>query len=233
MHADQRRLAQSSVLTPWAARNVIGGALWLRELAFAKLAILSRGAALIDYWPEIKRERDIPIQTLAWEVDSIQFARSGLNWGNTLYRYVMTEDQDASTRRLNGDRWIFRSIANLPGFSTVPHQEALYFYGAIGGDIPHFHHIQVTPPSRKVTMVGGGRYTVQFRSEGGEPPILWSVSGPDWMTIDGTGLVTLAPPELPAGTVGSKDVYAAVTANGQQDVEGHASLTVEVLPIRD
>ena len=81
-------------------------------------------------------------------------------------------------------------------------------------------------------MLGGARYTVQFRANGGEPPIVWSVAGPEWMTISDTGLVTLAPPELPAGTVGSAAAYAAVTAKGQQDAEGQASLNVEVLPIR-
>ena len=109
----------------------------------------------------------------------------------------------------------------------------MFFYGRIGGDIPYFYHIQVTPPYRGVTMVGGGTHTVQFRSEGGEPPIAWSVAGPEWMTIDSTGLVTLSPPELPEGTVGEKDVYAAVTAKGLREVEGHASLNVTVLPIRN
>ena len=52
------------------------------------------------------------------------------------------------------------------------------------------------------------------------------------MTIDATGLVTLNPPELPPGTVGEHILYAAITAKGLREVEGHASLNVTVLPIR-
>ena len=232
MHHEQRRMAHSSVLSPWAARNSIGGALWLRELGFAKLAILSRGAALIDHWAAIKRERDMPVQVLAWEVSESEFARSSLGWESDFYRHIMAADQDTLTRRLNRNRWIFGNMDDdFPGFSVIPSQEAMYFYGHVGGDIPYYYHIQVLPSARAITMVGGGTFKVQFRSEGGEPPIVWSIAGAEWMTISDTGLVNLAPPELPAGTVGSANVYAAVSAKGQQDVEGHASLNVEVLPI--
>ena len=231
VHTDQARMVPASVLAPWAPQNTLGSVLWLRELGFAKLAILSRGGPLIDHWSSIKRERDIPLQTLAWEISAGEFARSSLTWESKFYKYIMASEQDELTRRLNQDRWIFGEIEDLPGFSLIPSIEALYFYGDVGGDVPHFHHISVTRNHRIITMVGGSTYDVQFRAEGGEPPIVWSVAGPDWMTIDDTGLVHLAPPELPAGTIGAKDVYAAVTAKGQQDAEGHASLTVTLLPI--
>ena len=231
VHKEQRRAAGVAVLTPWAANNVLGGVLWLRELGFAKLALINRGAPLIDHWDAIKRERDIPVQTLAWEIGESEFARRALNWQSILYRHVMASQQDRTTLALNGGYWVFRSIANLPGFSTIPSQEALHFYGEIGGDIPHFHHIQVTPPHRGVRMLGGATHTVQYQVEGGEPPIVWSVAGPEWMTISDTGLVTLTPPELPVGEEESTLALSAVTAKGQQDVEGHASLNVEVLPI--
>ena len=231
VHKEQSRLAGAAVLAPWASTNLMGGVLWLREIGFAKLALLDRGAPLIDHWNAIKRERDIPVETLAWEIAESEYSRRALNWGSTLYRHVMASQQDRTTLALNGGYWVFRSIPNLPGFSTVPSQEALHFYGEIGGDIPSFHHIQVLPPARAITMVGGGTYTVQYQAEGGEPPIVWSIAGPEWMNISDTGLVTLTPPELPAGTLGSRESYAAIIAKGLQEVEGHASLNVEVLPI--
>lgn len=229
IHADQRRAVSSIVLSPWAPSNTLSGGMWLRELGFAKLALLNRGVVLNDHWEAIKRERDIPLQTLAWEVGESEFAGTSLNWGSIFYRYVMVSEQDRTTVALNGGRWIFQPAADVPGFSLIPNQEAMYFYGHIGGDIPHFHHIQVTPPYRGVTMLGGAKHTVQFNSEGGEPPIVWSVAGPEWMTVSDRGLVTLAPP----GTEHPTQIFAAVTAKGQQEVEGHASLNVEILPIID
>ena len=233
MHKEQQRMCGSDVITPWASSGILGGVMWLREMGFAKIAILNRGAALIDKWFDIKRERDIPVQVLAWEVGDIEIARGALDWESNLYRHIEASVQDRQTLELNEGFWVFRPIPDLPGFSTIPTPEAMFFYRSVGGDIPHFFHIQVTPPYRGVTMVGGGTHTVQFMSDGGELPITWSVAGPEWMTIDATGLVTLAPPELAPGTVGEKDVYAAITAKGRQDVEGHASLNVIILPIRD
>ena len=79
-HKDQRRAASSDVMTPFAANNTLGGVLWLRELGFAKISILSRGTPLLDFWSALKRERDIPVDVLAWEVGEAEFARSSLDW---------------------------------------------------------------------------------------------------------------------------------------------------------
>ena len=94
VHFDQNRSGLPDVVAPWAANNTLGGVLWLRELGFAKLALLSRGSPLIDHWAAIKRERDIPVQTLAWEVSEGEFSRRALNWESNFYRHVMTSEQD-------------------------------------------------------------------------------------------------------------------------------------------
>ena len=97
--------------------RTIAGAIWMRELAFAKLALLNRGTALLDHWPAIERERDIPPGVLAWESGEAILGRQA--WGSTFYRTVFTADQLDSERTLNGGRWIFATIDDLPGFSNI------------------------------------------------------------------------------------------------------------------
>ena len=128
--------------------------------------------------------------------------------------------------------WIFERNTDIPGFSAIPEQEAMFFYGRIGGEFQEFSHPQITPNTRDFTMVGGATAISRFYAVGGEPPITWSVSGPDWITISELGIVSLAPPALPAGSAGST-IYAAVNARGVQEVEAHASLTINLLPVRN
>ena len=230
-HKEQAR-ASAPILTSAGSLRSIGGALWSREMGFAKVALLNRGALLLDHWAAIKRERDMPLRILAWEVADVIFARATVAWGSAFGKYVLTSEQDASTRTLNGGRWIFEENDDLPGFSTIPDQEAMFFYGEVGGEFQEFLHPQITPHTRDFTMTGGTTAITRFYVVGGEPPIVWSISGPDWITIADNGIVSLAPPELPAGSTGSI-IYAAVNARGVQDVEAHASLTINLLPIRN
>ena len=201
-----------------------GGVTRERLLVFGKLALLNRGAALIEQWESINAELIIPWSVHYWEIAVASWASRGVN--ATFLRTNMSPSPADTT--LYGEGWTSEADTDVPGVSTVDDSDVFHWLGFVGGDPPHFHHIEVSPPIRKITMLGGAKYTVQFRAEGGEPPIVWSISGPEWMTIDATGLVTLAPPELPEGTVGSAVAYAAVTAKGQQDAEGQAALNVEV-----
>ena len=66
--------------------RTLPGALWLRELGFAKLALINRGAPLLDFWTEIERERDIPPSVLAWECDVSSLFTSGMGFNLLSYR---------------------------------------------------------------------------------------------------------------------------------------------------
>ena len=230
-HKEQIRDAAMFV-RPGSSLRSIGGALWSREMGFAKVALLNRGVLLLDHWAAIKRERDMPLRILAWEVPEAVFSQSVVSWESAFGHYVLTSEQDASSQALHGGRWIFERDITIPGFSVIPEQEAMFFYGNIGGEFQPFLHPQITPHSRDFTMVGGTTAVTYFYVNGGEPPIEWSISGPDWITIGDTGTVSLAPPELPPGSTKST-IYAAVNARGVQDVDAHASLTVNLLPIRN
>ena len=230
MHKEQIRDAAMFV-QPGGSLRSIGGALWSREMGFAKAALLNRGSLLLDHWDAIKRERDMPLRILAWEMSEAVFSQSVVPWESSFGRHVLTSEQDSSSQELNGGRWIFQRDIVIPGFSIISEQEAMFFYGNIGGEFQQFLHPQITPHNREFTMVGGTTAITYFYITGGEPPIVWSISGPDWITVSDTGVVSMAPPELPADSTGST-IYAAVNARGVQDVDAHASLTVNLLPIR-
>ena len=219
---------QFILLTTGQGLRSRGGVTWERLLVFGKLALINRGAALIEQWEAINAELAIPWTVHYWEMALPSWTSRAVT--TTFLRTNMAPSEAETT--LYGEGWTPATDSDVPGVSAVDDSDVFHWLGFVGGDPPYFHHLQVTPPTRAVTIVGGGRYTVQFRAEGGEPPITWSISGPEWLTVDDTGLVTIAPPELPAGTVGAKNVFVAVNAKGQQTVEGHASLTVIVLPIR-
>ena len=229
IHKEQARDAEL-ILDPGGNLRSVGGALWSREMGFAKAALLNLGAPLIDQWPAIKRERDMPVRILAWEVPDSVFSRAPVAWESAFGKYVLTQEQDPLTQQLNGG-WIFVTNDDIPVFRTVSNQEAQFFYAEIGGEFTEFSHPQIHPHTRDFTMVGGTTAIARFYATGGEPPIVWSISGPDWITITEAGIVSLAPPELPEGSTGST-IYAAVNAQGVQDVVAHSSLTVNLLPIR-
>ena len=219
---------QFIALTTGQSLRSRGGVTRERLLVFGKLALLNRGAALIEQWEAINAELIIPWNVHYWEMALTAWAGRDVN----AFMHTNMSPTPAETT-LYGEGWTPETDTDVPGVSTVDDSDVFHWLGCVGGDPPHFHHIAVTPLVRKITMLGGATYTVQFQADGGEPPIVWSIAGPEWMTISDTGLVSLNPPELPTGTVGSLATYAAVTAKGQQDAEGQASLNVEVLPIRD
>ena len=211
---------QFIVLTTGQSLRSRGGVTRERLLVFGKLALLSRGAALIDHWESINTELIIPWSVHYWEMAVASWASRGVT--ATFLRTNMSPTPADTT--LYGEGWTSEADSDVPGVSTVDDSDVFHWLGFVGGDPPHFHHIEVTPSVRQITMLGGAMYTVQFSADGGEPPIVWSIAGPEWMTISDTGLVTLAPPELPARTVSSSVAYATITAKGQQDAEGQASL---------
>ena len=230
-HREQVRDA-GVILIPGGNLRSIGGALWAREIGFAKLALLNRGGVLSDHWDAIKRERDVPLRVVAWEITEEHFAILPVQWESQFGRYVTTSEQDRTAQQLNDGKWIFERNTDIPGFSTIPEQEAMFFYGRIGGELLELLHPQIKPHTRDFTMVGGTTAITRFYVTGGEPPIVWSISGPDWITISDIGIVSLAPPALPSGSAGST-TYAAVNAKGVHDVTAHASLTVNLLPVRN
>ena len=110
-----------------------GGALLNREMAFAKLAIINRGAPLIDNWPDIKTERDVSLGALAWRCDEANIG--SLNWESEFFKSVPSAAQDRTSRQLYGGRTIFVEIAEMVGFGAITRQEAFRFYGGIGGKL--------------------------------------------------------------------------------------------------
>ena len=174
--------------------RTIAGAIWQRELGFGKLALLSRGAALLDYWPAIERERNIPPSVLAWEsTEGILVAQ---NWEGSFYRTVYPADQIATEVELYGGRWIFGTVEGLPSFSLILEQEALRFYHHIGGVLPHVGHMSVGHISER--WVGGRSAFASTTVSGGVPPYSYAMSpdSPSWITALAGPSVRIAPPVL-------------------------------------
>ena len=220
-HVQQWPLSGLAYGTP-AVRSITGG-LWYRDLGFAKLALLNRGVALVDHWPAILLERDIPVGVLAWQAN--EGALGGQDWESTFYSTVMTEDQDEGQRELSGDTWIFEVAVGVPGFSNVTNQEALRFYNRIGGVLSRVGHMSVSHIEE--SWIPGRYSTLRFTVEGGVGPYTFEMSkdSPDWMTALAAQLVHLTPPvttptDLYVGTLIVTDanglvVRAPVTINMQ------------------
>ena len=107
---------------------------------------------------------------------------------------MFTTDQDELERRLNGGRWIFAAVEDLPGFSAITEQEALRFYNHIGGSLPHVHHMSVEHVEEH--WVGGRASTVTPTISGGTPPYSYALStdSPAWMAVLLNGVISVAPP---------------------------------------
>ena len=193
--------------------RTIAGAIWMRELAFAKLALLNRGTALLDHWPAIERERDIPPGVLAWESGEAILGRQA--WGSTFYRTVFTADQLDSERTLNGGRWIFATIDDLPGFSNISEQEARRFYHHIGGVLPHVSHISFEPIALSGAAGRPGAVIARAVVAGGVPPYTYVLVGaPSWAAVSVTGFFTLTDVPVDAPTAGLAFSVRIIDSNG-------------------
>ena len=180
--------------------RTLAGAIWQRELGFAKLALLNRGAALLDHWPALERERDIPPGVLAWEC-SVADLLSHV-WESTFYRTVYTEEQIDTERTLHEGRWIFALITDLPGFSNISEQEARRFYHHIGGQLPHVSHMSADPIEMMVVAGRPGTIAKQMAGVGGVTPYDYALIGaPAWARVSSTGYFSVidvpvsAPPD--------------------------------------
>ena len=187
--------------------RTIAGAVWQRELGFGKLALVNRGAVLLDFWTQVQRERDIPPSVLAWE--SHEGLLVGRNWHSTFYRTVFAADQLETERSLNDGLWIFATVEDMPGFSAITEQEARRFYHHIGGVLPHVGHMSVE--HIEAHWVGGRVSTVLSSVAGGVPPYAFAMSAesPTWMRALTHALISVAPP---VGTpIGSHVGHLVVT----------------------
>ena len=225
IHIQQLGSPRTSLVFDAGSVATIEGKLWARELGFAKLAIINRGAALLDHWPAIYGERQIPPRVLAWEVDEAGFART--DFSNTFYLTVRARDQDATQLRLHGGRWIFADPADVPGFSVVSDQEAKFFYGHVGGVEHADLHPQMRTPWNLATQAGR-TINVDLSVTGGVPPFTWRVESHaiGWLTVTEAGVATFAPPiTLRPGTYN-----LVVAARDSAGTVAHSEVNLDIRP---
>ena len=179
--------------------RTIAGAIWTRAGVREAGAAQPRDRAL-DHWPAIERERDIPPGVLAWESGEAILGRQA--WGRRLPDGVHRDQLD-SERTLNGGRWIFATIDDLPGFSNISEQEARRFYHHIGGVLPHVSHISFEPIALSGAAGRPGAVIARAVVAGGVPPYTYVLVGaPSWAAVSVTGFFTLTDVPVDAPTAG-------------------------------
>ena len=206
-----------------AGARTLESSLWNRELGFGKIALVNRGVDLLDHWITIKRERDIPIGVLAWEVNVTQLINQ--NWNSVFYSTVFTDEQDETSRELYRGRWIFVRASGVLGFSAITNQEALRFYHRIGGHMPHVWHMSVAP--RIVSVAPGDTVMPRVSVSGGVAPYEYSLGFDPvvpWIAVSSGGVIIIAHPGTPTEDR-FESVINVTDANG---TKAHARLVINV-----
>ena len=198
------------------------GQTWLRIMMLGKVCLINGGQALLDYWPEIKAELDIP-----WAIHHYE-RPIGEVWRRTSMNrtfYTTVKNPDAQAIELSGEGWHPQQLVGAPGFSSIEEDDVQLWLGWIGGDLPEEAHPMLSPRHLSIIAVAGSTEVNTFSVEGGVAPFVWSVIGlPSWVTVDQAGVVTAAPP-VRVGALTKSGHVQAVGANG---VVAAAELNVRV-----
>ena len=176
-----------------------GGIMHHRQVAFAKVALINRGRALLSHWNDIKLELNIPYQVHYWESSELAWRVIGTRLESELFRTRMDGGNKVS-RRLHGGRWVPEVIAGLPGFGAIPREDAYHFLGMIGGQLPHIDHPLGTLSVRggEITVVRSASQTISLEVIGGSPPFTYAIeNGRGFVTVESsTGVITVSPSDL-------------------------------------
>ena len=223
------QMAEVGFLIDTSGGRGILGDLWLRELAFAKTALINGGQALVDQWDAIRTERDLPLRLIMSDVH-----HNGL--GPVNYRESLGQIiTDPSTRTgpdaaAYGDAWSATLNDDLPTITTVRDQDAWYFYHYAGGDFGDDHHPVVTPRSVEINaMRGDAAQTLTFTVTGGAGTFTWALeSAPAWATVSDTGTVTLAFPAVDANAIDETLDFQVTTTGSGGGGQGQARIRVNL-----
>ena len=200
------------------------GQTWLRTMMLGKVCLINGGQALLNYWPEIKAELDIPWAIHHYERPNGEAWRRSTSMNRTFYTTNKNPDEQAV--ELNGEGWHPQQLIGAPGFSAIEEDDVQLWLGWIGGDLPEEAHPMLSPRHLSIIAVAGSTEVNSFSVEGGIAPFVWSVVGlPSWVTVDQDGAVTVAPPLRVGLPLISNGTVQAVGANG---VTASAALNVRV-----
>lgn len=216
---EQHRI-QSNNLGPHLTQGELGKMLWNRELMFAKVALVSRGRWLLQFWGSIETERLIPPEILAWEADF-----DALKSAKFTEKFYQTRHTEAQTTAPN-HRWVFLANDPIGSLKEVTEQEALRFYLHTGGRLGSHLHISTAP--RSAIVVAGTNTAARTNApSGGIAPYSYKLtnSPPAWATVASlTGIVTLRPPaDLEAG-----DYVIWIEVKDANETSSRTTLTVTV-----
>ena len=173
-----------------------GGIMHHRQVAFAKIAFINRGRALLSHWEDIRLELEIPYQVHYWEASESAWRIVGRRLESELFRTRM-DGGDRTSRQLYGGRWVPEEIDAIPGFGVIPQEDAYHFLGMIGGQLPHVDHPLGTFIVRggAVAVARGSPTTTSLEVIGGSPPFTYAIESGRGFVVVGpsTGVITITP----------------------------------------
>ena len=204
-----------------------GGIMHHRQVAFARIALINRGRALLSHWDDIRFELEIPYQVHYWEASEAAWRVVGMRLERELFRTRM-DGGDATSRQLYGGRWVPEVIDAIPGFGVIPQEDAYHFLGMIGGQLPHIDHPLGTLSARsgEATVARLSALTTTLEVIGGSPPYTYAIeSGRGFVTVDAsTGIIRIGPSDLFAS--GTYRVTLVVTDSISQVVRAVLLVTL-------
>ena len=204
-----------------------GGIMHHRQVAFAKIALINRGRALLSHWDDIRFELEIPYQVHYWEASESAWRVVGRRLESELFRTRM-DGGDVTSRRLYGGRWVPEVIAALPGFGVIPQEDAYHFLGKVGGQLPHVGHPLGTLIVRNgaVTVARGSPTTTTLEVIGGSSPFTYAIeSGRGFVVVaPSTGVITITP--IGSLATGTYRIVFVVTDSLSQVVRAALLVTV-------
>ena len=196
-----------------------GGVTYQRIIMLAKAAMINRGQNLSSYWTIFEIEMAIPVRCHFWEIDEGQWGSVGARMASDFYRTRML--LSPVEERLYDGRWIPEET-DMAGFGVIAEDEALFWIGTIGGQLPYVDHPVGTLRGLDQTVRVPPGIIRQFSPEVyfGLPPYAIAVShntsNIDWVIVSPeSDFVTVSPP--PNADLGTYSVVIQATdAQGER-----------------
>ena len=174
-----------------------GGIVNLRPHMLLMVAIFDDGQNLLDHWPVIERERRIPWDVHAGEMDPSSWGMIGAMMSSRFYS-TKTGGFDNVEMGLTGTRWLPVEEDAIPGFGILSIEGTLAAAGLVGGVDPEIDHptteFGVSPKDitlrahevREIDLVADGR---------AEFPVQYELATTEisWITLSEFGTLTLSP----------------------------------------
>lgn len=187
----------ATLATPTNIRSK-GGIAFLRQIGFAKLALLNGGRSLLTHWPEIKREVDIPWNVHYYQKSLAAWVAQSSELESRFFS-SKTSDFSATELQLYGGGWLPFRADDIPGFALVETDDALKFARVVDGTVNQRQGTFNILDPGTLDAISGETREYDIHTGAAEPFVSFELDefAPVWVAIEGlmsiSGKLILSP----------------------------------------